>query len=53
MPTSYGMTKDLYPDSKVIIKEILNIMNIKHTIIINESNQLKHDIPHEKFKGPF
>ena len=53
VPTSYGMTKDLYPDSKVIIKEILNIMNIKHTIIINESNQLKHDIPHEKFKGPF
>jgi acetoin:2,6-dichlorophenolindophenol oxidoreductase subunit beta len=53
VPTSYSMTKDLYPDSQKIIKEILKIMNIKIKESYKNNKNHKHDIPHEKFKGPF
>ena len=53
IPTSFGMTKDIYPDSKNIIIEVLKIMGVKATIpYINKKNH-KHDIPDDKFKGPF
>ena len=47
------MTKDLYPESKDIIKEVLKLMNIKASIPNDQYLDHMHDVPHKKFKGPF
>ena len=53
VPTSFGMTKDLYPESKDIINEVLKLMNIKASIPNDKFLDHMHDVPHKKFKGPF
>ena len=53
IPTSFGMTKDLYPESKDIINEVLKLMNIKASIPNDKFLDHMHDVPHKKFKGPF
>ena len=53
IPTSFGMTKDLYPESKDIINEVLKLMNVKASIPNDKYLDHMHDVPHKKFKGPF
>ena len=52
-PASFGLTKNFYPSSKEVIKNVLKILkkniNIKK---FSNSNKL-HDIPGSWFKGPF
>ena len=52
VPTSYGLTKNLYHDKKSIIETVLKIFNKKK--LYSELRDKKfHDIPGEWFKGPF
>lgn len=52
VPTSYGLTKKFYPDQKNIINVCEKIFNLKFKIK-NFHKDLHHDVPDEKFKGPF
>ena len=52
VPTSYGMTKKFYPGIHQILKECEKIMN-KKIKFEKKINQIKHDVPDEKFRGPF
>ena len=52
VPTSYGLTKNLYHDKRSIIETVLKIFNKKK--LYSELDDKKfHDIPGEWFKGPF
>ncbi len=53
VPTSFGLTKDFYPDAKKITKEILSLLKIKKNLKNYFPAQKFHDIPGEWFKGPF
>ncbi len=53
VPTSFGLTKDFYPDAKKITKEVLSLFKIKKNLKNYFPTQKFHDIPGEWFKGPF
>ncbi len=55
-PTSYGLTKYYYANSKNIFDKILKVFNKKANKIVTKSKTkafIHHDIPGEWFKGPF
>lgn len=52
-PTSYHLTKNFYNNHISIIKEVLKIMEIKLEAKINLNLHAHHDVPDEKFEGPF
>ncbi|KZN65099.1 hypothetical protein N473_00600 [Pseudoalteromonas luteoviolacea CPMOR-1] len=49
-PTSYGLTKEYYPDVNTIIKTVSNNCGIE---IAQLKSRQHHDVPGEWFKGPF
>jgi pyruvate dehydrogenase E1 component beta subunit len=53
-PTSYTLTKKLYPDSLEVIKQVCLLLNVKIPIDITipQLNQ-HHDVPGDWFDGPF
>lgn len=50
-PTSHYLTKNFYNDYSDVIKKILKIF--KRDIVINIKKSKYHDVPDERFKGPF
>lgn len=49
-PTSYGLTKNYYPDANILSNRIVNELGINIASIPPSEH---HDIPGEWFKGPF
>ena len=53
-PTSFGLTKDFYPNASTIIKIISKILNKKlEWDTLQQKQTWPHDIPGDWFKGPF
>lgn len=53
-PTSFGLTKNFYPDASDICKRIGKMLNIQiDTSWLDGNKGLKHDVPGEWFNGPF
>ena len=52
-PTSFGLTKQFYPEAKEIANVIKEIFDIDYDVSELDDNSLPHDIPGEWFKGPF
>ena len=52
VPTSYGLTKNFYPNAENIIKNIFKIFD-KKVLDIDFNDKDFHDTPGDWFKGPF
>lgn len=58
-PTSFGLTKLYYPEAQDILKQIIDMLELKINkeflkVIINELKRCdKHDTPNKNFIGPF
>ena len=53
-PTSFGLTKNYYPDASTICERAGKMLNIDiNTDLLQLSKPTKHDIPGEWFNGPF
>lgn len=51
IPTSYGLTRNLYPDHQDIVKTVTTLLNISPITIPDK--RIHHDIPDPLFTGPF
>ena len=51
VPTSFSLTKDIYPNAREIAQRILKMMNLEKNVDCLERDI--HDIPGDWFKGPF
>lgn len=53
-PTSFGLTKDYYPDASTICDRVNKMLGINiNTDLIKKHKSPLHDIPGEWFNGPF
>lgn len=54
VPTSFSLTKDLYPDSSDIAERIINMLNIEaDPSCLRDAHTWAHDVPGNWFSGPF
>jgi pyruvate dehydrogenase E1 component beta subunit len=52
-PTSFGMTRDHYPDSKRIVQKVMALCGCREQISGEKYEYMPHDVPGSWFRGPF
>ncbi len=53
VPTSFYLTKKVYPEIRDTVKRICNFLSIKNDFDLKSYEAKLHDIPNKNFKGPF
>lgn len=54
VPTSFGLTKDFYPDFRSIVCKVYEMLNLEpNSPILKLKNKVPHDVPGDWFDGPF